>query len=141
VAFGGALYFLSCEAAYGCEPWTSDGTAAGTRRFADLEPGPGSSLPMELAPIRDRLYFSACRAATGCEPWLTDGTPAGTHRVGDVAPGLAASWSHRFARSGDLVYFAADDTTGEELWAMPIEVFYDGFETGDLSRWSGVGEP
>jgi hypothetical protein len=41
-----------------------------------------------------------------------------------------------FVRLGDEVFFPADDGTGTELWALPLEIFYDGFQTGDTSRWS-----
>jgi len=136
VAFAGRLYFTSCEVETGCELWTSDGTGAGTHRFADLEPGPLSFLPTRLTPVGGRLLFSGCHAATGCEPWITDGSVAGTHRVADIAPGALSSEPSQFILSGDLVYFAGDDGTGAELWAMPVEIFYDGFESGDTSRWS-----
>ncbi|KAB2967289.1 MAG: hypothetical protein F9K18_04480 [Thermoanaerobaculia bacterium] len=135
VAFAGRLWFTACENDFGCELWTSDGTGAGTHRFADLEPGAGSLLPTDLTPIGDRLYFAACREASGCEPWLTDGSAAGTHRLADLAPGALSSRPGKFTLSESLVYFAADDGTGSELWAMPTELFYDGFETGDAARW------
>jgi hypothetical protein len=49
---------------------------------------------------------------------------------------VVSSDPHDFTRSDPWVYFGADDGTGTELWAVPIEVFYDGFQTGDLARWS-----
>jgi ELWxxDGT repeat protein len=135
VAHGGRLFFTACDAAHGCELWTSDGSANGTRILADVEPGPVSFVPEHLASIGDRLYFSGCTTAHGCEPWATDGSAAGLHRLADIAPGIASSFSSQFTLSGRLVYFVSDDTTGEELWAMPLEIFYDGFESGDPSRW------
>ncbi len=136
VVFQGELWFPSCDEATGCELWVSDGTEPGTHPFADLEPGPGSFLPSALTPIGDRLYFAGCREATGCEPWVSDGTPAGTHPLGDIAPGLPASDPRDFTLWNRLVFFTADDGTGRELWAAPVEIFYDGFETGDVSRWT-----
>ena len=104
----------------------------------DLEPGAASSIPASLAAVGDRLYFQACRAATGCEPWVTDGSAAGTHLVADIAPGAASSSPESFTLSENLVFFAADDGTGTELWAAPLEIFYDGFESGGPERWSGA---
>src|SRR5690606_9250390 len=135
VSAGATAYFASCAAATGCELWSTDGTPGGSALLADLEPGPASSAPRGLTVVGDRLYFAACRQATGCEPWISDFTAAGTHPLADIAPGPASSDPVSFTRSDPYVYFAADDGTGSELWAVPIELFYDGFQTGDLSRW------
>lgn len=144
---GGLVYFRACDRAAGCELWRTDGTTVGTERVIDLAPGAGSSYPSELASFAERLYFRACQEATGCEPWISDGTAPGTHRAADISVGRRSSVgvapasrqyppAERFVRLGDEVYFPADDGTGTELWAVPIEIFYDGFETGDESRWS-----
>jgi len=77
------------------ELWSSDGTAAGTARFADLLPGPNSSAPGLLA------------------------AAAGTSLLADVAPGPLSSSPLSFIASGANVYFAANDNaTGFELWAV-----------------------
>ena len=120
----------------GCEFWASDGTAGGTERFADLAPGPSSFLPTSLTPIGDRMVFSACTEDLGCEPWITDGTPEGTTLLADVAPGPPASDPAQFTLSQSLLYLIADDGTGRELWAIPLEPFYDRFEDGTFGRWS-----
>jgi ELWxxDGT repeat protein len=135
---GGALWFGGCDAEHGCELWTSDGTVSGTRLFADLVPGPDSLAPSALTAIEGRLYFSGCASATGCEPWVSDFTPEGSHALGDAARGPLSSDPIGFTRAGPWIYFAADDGTGEELWAHSLALFADGFETGDTSRWSGV---
>jgi ELWxxDGT repeat protein len=112
----------------------------------DIDPGLFSATPGWLTVAGDRLYFVACDGPTGCEPWVSDGTGAGTHRVDDIAPGpasglSAAYWSQEDSRTPNLthwdrlVFFAGDDGTGAELWAMPMEIFYDGFEGGSTARW------
>jgi len=136
LAFRQALYFTGCDPLGGCELWRSDGTPAGTGPLADFAPGVFSSTPGDLTAIADRIYLTLCEPERGCEPWISDGTRAGTHRVADIAPGAMPSHPGDYVRSGDLVYFPADDGTGRELWAMAVEVFYDGFESGDVSRWS-----
>jgi ELWxxDGT repeat protein len=135
VALGDRVYFPGCDATRGCELWRSDGTTAGTVRVTDLDPGVFSSMPSDLTVVEGRIYFSACDPWHGCEPWVTDGTRAGTHRLGDIAPGPPSSFVSQLTASDRLVFFSADDGTGTELWAAPVEIFYDGFETGDLSRW------
>ncbi|MBP1642040.1 MAG: hyalin repeat-containing protein, partial [Acidobacteria bacterium] len=125
-----ALYFVDAEAGGGCALFRSLGTAAQTTRVKSVG---------WLTPIGGRLYFRACTPSAGCEPWVTDGSGAGTHRLADIRPGsesgLGWTWE-RFVPSGRLLYFRADDGTGTELWAMPLELFYDGFETGNTGRWS-----
>jgi ELWxxDGT repeat protein len=100
--------------------------------------------------VGGRLYFSAWTPASGREFWASDGTAAGTALLRDLRPGasVAFAWSYYavyhawnppgFVRSGESIFFAADDGTGTELWAMPIEIFYDGFEGGSRARWSST---
>jgi len=146
VEMGGRLFFAACNLTAGCELWRSDGTDAGTVLVKDIDPGLFSSTPGWLTGAGNRLYFVACDGPTGCEPWVSDGTGAGTHRVDDIAPGPASSLNAAYSSQEDsrtpnlthwdrLVVFAGDDGTGAELWAMPVEIFYDGFESGNTARW------
>ncbi|HSM13596.1 MAG TPA: hypothetical protein VLA66_05965, partial [Thermoanaerobaculia bacterium] len=149
-AFGGRIYFRACDFAHGCELWRTDGSAAGTELVKDIVPGRFSSYPSAIQAIGDRLYFAACQWDVGCELWISDGSGPGTHRVDDLFPGPDSSlavdtfdiWFEdppSFARLGDEIFFRADDGTGAELWAVRVEIFYDGFESGDAWRWSEVG--
>ena len=87
------IYFQGEDASGGNELWTSDGTMAGTSRLADIEPGPESSFPFQLAklPNDDTAFFIASTAAAGAEPWRSDGTEAGTQLILDINPGPAGS--------------------------------------------------
>ncbi|HWM92065.1 MAG TPA: hypothetical protein VN493_14975 [Thermoanaerobaculia bacterium] len=87
LAFGdGALFALS-EAGHGLEPWLSDGTPGGTRRIADICPGPCDSSPVLLGIYAGRALLLADDGDSGREPWSSNGTAAGTYRVGDLCPG------------------------------------------------------
>lgn len=146
VVLDSKLLFHACSAEGGCELWSSNGTTSGTWQLLDLVPGPDSSFPSGMAKHGDRVYYCGCDHDRGCEPWVTDGTAPGTRRLDDIAPGAASScWDLDgpvfndepfFVGSGSFVYFPADDGTGTELWAVPAEIFYDGFEIGATSRWS-----
>lgn len=62
------MIFRACDAS-GCEPWVSDGTEAGTRRLADVEPGTIGSAPAFFTPAGPLVYFSAQTSAAGWELW------------------------------------------------------------------------
>lgn len=105
------------------EPWVTDGTAAGTLRLGDLEPGSVGSDPKMLAavdlpsPLGTRVFFAATTSATGREPWSTDGTPAGTSLVAELVPGVdGATFGPAVAADGRLYFVADDGATGAELW-------------------------
>ncbi len=57
--FGDQIAMAAEDPAHGTEPWLSDGSAAGTRRLADLLPGPLSSFPLHFVELGDRLLFTA----------------------------------------------------------------------------------
>jgi ELWxxDGT repeat protein len=119
-ALGGKVYFSYDDGAHGRELWVSDGTPAGTRLFADIQPGAGSSDPRHLHAEGSVLLFAASDGVHGVEPWRTDGTAPGTRMIQDIAPGILPSSPVEFTVSGPNLYFVANDgTTGFELWALP----------------------
>ena len=111
------LFFAVADDVAGDELWVSDGTATGTRRVADLLPGPQGSYPRSLAAYHGCALFAATDGVTGYEPWASDGQTA--WRVADVAPGDAASTPASFTPAGGFVYFTADDGVhGREVFAV-----------------------
>ncbi len=117
-AIGNRLYLAVVDGS-GAELWTSDLTAAGTRRVADLWPGPKGSAPEELLPVGGRLYFTADDGLHGRELWrLARGVP---QRVADLAPGAAPSSPNDLTAAGGLLFFGADDgDSGREPWVLPL---------------------
>ena len=59
VEFGGKIVFAADDGVSGRELWMSDGTATGTTRIADINPGFASSDPNHLAVANGALYFFA----------------------------------------------------------------------------------
>jgi ELWxxDGT repeat protein len=116
--FGGAVYFNATDTAHGQELFRTDGTAAGTGLFDDLNPGSTGSDPSGFAASATQMMFSATDyGAAGLEPWRTDGTVAGTYRVADVHPGKLGSSPNQFTPAGSVFYFVANDGThGTEVW-------------------------
>jgi ELWxxDGT repeat protein len=118
VAAGGSIFFSAVDAGAGEEPWTSDGTAAGTRRVADLRPGAPGSHPTGFAAHGRCALFAANDGRRGHELWGSDGT--GAFLVADVAGGEGSSSPGGLTVAGDRLYFAGDDGIhGRELFAVP----------------------
>lgn len=120
-----AVFFMD-DGTSGAEPWVTDGTAVGTVRLADVNPGAGDSMTrgeeendfVELratpvfTEVGGTMYFTARNDATGQELWATDGTPAGTRLVEDVTPGPDFGYGWGTAFRGELWF----GSSGPTLW-------------------------
>ncbi len=114
---GGAFLFQADDGVHGFEPWTSDGTAAGTALLLDVDSGSDSSYAHGFTRLGSKVLFAADDGTTGTELWSTDGTAAGTAMVKDINPGLGNGNAHLLTPFGGQLLFAAyDGVTGQELW-------------------------
>ena len=113
----GLLFFSAADPEAGAELWVTDGSVPGTRRVADIYPGPlGSSLMGGLSTTGE-LLFVAVNPDSGTELWKTDGTEAGTLLVADLVAGPGSSGPERLTEFGaGALFTAADAAHGRELW-------------------------
>lgn len=115
--YGPRVFFSGFEIGRGHELYASDGTAAGTGRVLEIEPGSGSSLPFDFCPSGERVFFNARNTTFGEELWISDGTAAGTQRLSDFAPGAGNGRPDGMVPFGDGVVFSAyEPTTGREVY-------------------------
>ena len=114
------LYFPANDGIHGREPWSSDGTAAGTRLLRDLQPGPRSSNPEMRAAAQSLVYMYANDGIVGKELWQSDGTTDGTQLTVDLAPGIAPSVISEVQPSGNVLYLTGFSPVGYELFSVPI---------------------
>lgn len=113
----GIAYFEAKGDGKGYELWRSDGTADGTWRVKDINPGSPASYPYGLAAIGNELFFGADDGVHGAELWLSDGTRTGTRMLKDLVPGGASSWPLGFTEYNGVVYFSAGVySSGRQLW-------------------------
>ncbi|HXT51901.1 MAG TPA: ELWxxDGT repeat protein [Thermoanaerobaculia bacterium] len=79
------LFYVTATAGTS-ELWTSDGTAAGTRRLSSFPASSASGSQPWLEPAGDHVLFRADDGIHHPQIWRSDGTPAGTVRLTDLPP-------------------------------------------------------
>ncbi len=114
VRAGSRIFFTADDGETGRELWVTDGSYRGTRRVADLTPGPGSSSPRNLVAVGDAIYFFAAHG-TADGLYRSDGTPGGTVLVSDLA-GVSQARDLLAATNGRLFFAAFTEAAGTELW-------------------------
>ena len=138
-ANGNEVYFFAHTANSGgdIDLWRSDGTAANTRVFADVNDITGS---WDIRRVGSRLFFSVGYFGDGHgkEMWVSDGTTAGTRMIRDLYPGDMSSQPYSPQVIGTRVMYAAftpDDpatfwiTDGTDAGTLPLAKIPVDFET------------
>jgi ELWxxDGT repeat protein len=121
----------------GRELWSSDGTAAGTALFKEINPGGPGSNPSRFTPSAGKLFFTATTATSGEELWVSDGTVAGTKLVTEIGPDSGGAAIQELHATPTGVFLTAlDPAHGFELWTS------DGTAAGTSlvkDLWVGTG--
>jgi ELWxxDGT repeat protein len=144
----GMLFFRADDGTTGRELWKSDGTAAGTVRVKDINPGTPGSAPQFLTDVNGTLFFSANDGTHGQELWKSNGTAAGTSLVENIftaGDGSGGSFPAELTNVNGTLFFAADDGEhGFELWksdgTLPGTRLVEDINP-DLSNSSNPGNP
>ncbi|HJX28989.1 MAG TPA: ELWxxDGT repeat protein, partial [Thermoanaerobaculia bacterium] len=133
------LLFFADDDTAGEEPWVTDGTAPGTFRLGDLNPGtPGSFNFTGERKDRGivaggRWYFGAYTHPDGWALWSSDGTAAGTQVVRRFPEPSSSVRDEPFAGLGGSLFFPVSYST-LALWRT------DGTEAG-TSEVKHLGGP
>jgi ELWxxDGT repeat protein len=150
-SLGGRVVFFADDGVHGREPWTSDGTAAGTLPLADLTPGTaytwsdGLSSQFPQAVVGGAALFAVRVAGVGSLLVSTDGRPEGTSVIAGLdlqtsallpsADGIAWRANAAVGRcltplAGGLALAVEADDNGRDVW----------FAAGDGSASHRLGE-
>lgn len=127
----GKIYFSPVTEAYGWEPWTTDGTATGTKLLKDILVSSNyfdNSAASNFTKMGSHIFFTAKDNTHGLELWKTDGTELGTMMVKEICPGNNTGGSQPeilFEYNG-LLYFQQHDGTSNQLYRT------DGTESGTI---------
>jgi ELWxxDGT repeat protein len=121
VKLDGKLLFSAEELNYGRELFTTDGTAAGTKRVKDVCPGYCHGVGSDLVLLSGSVFFRGSRRdSSDAALWVTDGTAQGTRRF--ATPVLGYNDRPPVALLGRKVVFSALPPASErpydpqELW-------------------------
>jgi ELWxxDGT repeat protein len=130
--FGGKAYFNANNGVNGDELWWTDGTAANTVLFKELETGPLGSLNLifDVVIIGNKFFFpSGSLLGTRWEIIESNGTPAGTQTFKDFTAGgeipflfpnydyFSQSFFNQPLFQGNKFFFmATTPAEGRELW-------------------------
>lgn len=113
VELAGRLLFLASDGVTGFEPWTSDGTPAGTRLVVDIAPGAQSSWAEPLFGEAGRAWLLAdVGGPEGKELWITDGTAGRTGLIADMTPGSDGSRVEKVVSVAGFRLLAVGDGSG-----------------------------
>jgi ELWxxDGT repeat protein len=116
---GSGFVFRGTDAVRGQEPWFTDGTAAGTRIIADLNPNGNTEMDTMVAISPTKVLFKGNDGTSGWEPWVTDGTANGTIIL-DIQTGVENGGSSDpvwiTASNGRVYLNAYNENRGRELW-------------------------
>ncbi len=147
VTVGGRAVLFADDGVHGVEPWSTDGTVAGTAMIADLCPGACSTQETVVYSTPGDAIFGTGENGHTADLWTTDGTAAGTSRLTDFAPGQAPVVDEILSLVGSRIFFLAEDAVhGKELWVAdgkaggshPVGEIGIGESSSDPSRLSAL---
>lgn len=108
---GGRLFFTACTPEQGCEPWSSDGTVAGTAPVGETVPGPESRPIFSLVASGEKAFLIAGTPGDGKALWVADGS--GLRYLRETPQ--AAAFTPAVSAGNGRVFFIAQDV-GLEVW-------------------------
>lgn len=132
---GGQVYFRATSPSFGSEIWSSDGTALGTRLFADLRPGPLSSEPTAMAALPTGVLLTTANVA----PELSL-SPLGPIERARTLVGIDPETRVSFVLKDGLRFATGDGRPHIEIWKDNAWFFADDGETG-FELWRSDGTP
>lgn len=123
VSDGGPVFFSATDVAHGTELWTASPYSAAA--VIDINPGPGSSNPMDPTAFNNSIYFSADDGTHGRELWEASSPPYFS-MVDDIDPGPASSNPTGLYAFNNVLYFSANgqlwETRGDAQSTVQITV-------------------
>lgn len=130
-----SFIFSGNDPVYREEPYSSDGTVAGTQLLKNIQTTGLGSNPSYLTVIGNRLYFGAVSSGfSDNEPWYSDGTEAGTLLLKDLEPGSAWSKPFEFTNIDNTNFYfrTYNSSNSRDIWKS------DGTAAGTTKIVTGI---
>ncbi|HSP99377.1 MAG TPA: hypothetical protein VL049_19315 [Candidatus Dormibacteraeota bacterium] len=111
----GVAYFAGDDPAHGAELWRTDGTPAGTGIAADIQPGPDTSNPGDIAILGPLVLCVAQTPQAGRELWVVNG---GSATAIDTSAGPASTNPSQLTPfAGAALFFTPGASVADQiLW-------------------------
>jgi ELWxxDGT repeat protein len=123
--FGARSFFDAADSAHGYEPWSTDGTAAGTYRLGDLQEGPTGTTGRQPVLAGGRFFFANNPLGGTPEIWVEDPAQQSAHRISTPEVAQLVNLTEAGAVGNTFLFSGFNPGTGvRELWAS------DGTEGG-----------
>lgn len=139
------VYFWADDGIHGNELWTSDGTSAGTKLFADLTPGPKSSVaPLPIRKIGNTLYFYKVDFASSVVVLFKVESGKKPEKISTFQNSYAIPQIQ--VVGGRLFFVLLHEESGPNLWAVDgntpkiVKSFSEeaSFQLDQLTDWNGI---
>jgi ELWxxDGT repeat protein len=105
-ALGDKVFFNARFSNFGIEPWTSDGTPAGTQPIGDTIKD-GSADCQSMTRFGDRILYSGRSSAGNTQVWASNGSMAGTVQLTNFPLGNERNFPGNFSVDGDRMFFSS----------------------------------
>jgi len=113
---GGRLSFDFDDGEHGFEPWTSDGTLAGTHILRDFCPGPCSVQATTAAPFVGEVLMNIYGLNPPIEPQVYTPQSGSVRPLADLCPGECVASADVLAQTAGLAYLYTEDAVhGQEI--------------------------
>ncbi len=143
VTVAGTQVYYQEGGAHGIEPWTSDGTPAGSRLLADVNRLPPGTTESSLVRTAKKMVYGVSPdhvlmvlddGIHGAELWRTDGASSNTVMLKDMTPGPSGTVVSDIQSFEDAVYVAVEGAA-PALWKS------DGTTAGTAVLVSAASSP
>ncbi|MBD2254823.1 tandem-95 repeat protein [Nostoc parmelioides] len=139
----GTLYFRYNDGVSGDEVWKIDNATGKAVQVADINPGSGSSFPLNFTNVNGTLYFIA-NNGNGYELWRIDDSNGNAIKITNFNPNLEYSSPQSLTSANGTLYFISTyNYTYNKLWKVDTAtgnsvLIEDLLDVNNLTNVNGV---
>jgi len=136
IDFGTTSFFDASDGVHGYEPWTTDGTVAGTFQWGDLNEGPAGATQRQPVRAGAQTYLTNDAPNGAREIWVAGASAQSVRRISTPELSALANLAAVGALGNAFIFSGFNPATGSrELWTS------DGTQAGTRSIPAANGDP